>query len=492
MFKTLRSRLLLSYILVVIVALLVVAMAIIAIGVQPGVRYVPTLQKLDTISRASRNELLRLRAAGTDREAILQVLANTAVENNTRILIADADSGRILYDSSPDHSWQGIILDFEEISRRLLPSTDPNTIAGRFIAPDGSRWLLYSRAISSAGFGPQAVIYTVPEPTPFAFFRELSLGSVFIRAGAIALLLSLILAFWIARSVARPLQKMANAAESIAQGKYNQQLPLEGPEEVQRVAASFNSMSHQVQAAHEAQRDFVANVSHDLKTPITSIRGWSQALLDGTAVTPEAQQQAASVIHNESERMERMVAQLLDLARIESGQLSLHLETVDLTNLLTAVHQSLALRAEEKNVALTINITPPLPLIRGDADRLTQIFTNLVDNALQHTPANGRVDITARPYGEKAVEIVVQDTGKGISAEELSRIFERFYQVDKSRTREKNRSGSGLGLAIVQELVHLHQGIIQARSQVGRGSAFLVRLPVDEQPEPSTILQRGT
>ncbi|NKQ34396.1 MAG: HAMP domain-containing protein [Chloroflexi bacterium] len=490
MFKTLRSRLLLSYILVVIVALLVVAVAIIAIGIQPGVRYVPALQRLDTISRASRNELVRLRASGADREAILQVLADTAVQNNTRILIADADTARVLYDSSPDQSWQGLTLDFAELPRRLLPSTDPNTIAGRFQSPDGSNWLLYTRAISSSGFGPQVVVYTVPEPTPFAFFRELDLGSVFIRAGAIALLLSVLLAYWISRSVARPLQKMAGAAESIAQGEYNQQLPLEGPEEVQRVAASFNSMSRQVEAAHQAQRDFVANVSHDLKTPITSIRGWSQALLDGTAVTPEDQQQAATIIHNESERMERMVAQLLDLARIESGQLVLNLALVDLGELLTAVHHSLTLRAAENQIHLTLNVAPDLPLIRGDADRLTQIFTNLADNALEHTPADGRIDITARPYGEKAVEVLVQDTGKGISPEELSRIFERFYQVDKSRVRDNGRHGSGLGLAIVRELVLLHHGVIQAKSQPGQGSLFIVRLPIDDQPEPATILQR--
>ncbi len=490
MFNTLRSRLLFSYVLVVIVALLVVALAIVAIGVQPGVRYVPALQRLDTISRASRNELVRLRAAGAGRNEILQVLAGTAAQSNTRILIADAETARVLYDSNTSSSWQGLTLDITELPRRLLPSTDANIIAGRFHAPDGSGWLLYTRAISSGGFGPQVVVYAVPEPTPFAFFQELSLGSVFARAGGIALLLSALLAYWIARSVARPLQKMANAAESIAQGEYNQQLPLEGPEEVQRVAASFNSMSRQVAAAHQAQRDFVANVSHDLKTPITSIRGWSQALLDGTAVTAAAQRQAATVIHNESERMERMVAQLLDLARIESGQLVLNLEPVDLAELLTAVQRSLSIRAAEKQIRLTLNVAPGLPRLQGDADRLTQIFTNLVENALEHTPANGRVDISARSYGAKAVEVRVQDTGKGMPAAELSRIFERFYQVDKSRARGNGRRGSGLGLAIVRELVLLHHGAIQARSEPGRGSLFIVRLPLSGQAEPSTILRR--
>jgi signal transduction histidine kinase len=258
---------------------------------------------------------------------------------------------------------------------------------------------------------------------------------------------------------------------------------------VQTVARSFNLMATQVKATNQAQRDFVGNVSHDLKTPLTSIRGWSQSLVDGTAVTEAEQQRAAGIIYNEAERMQRMVDQLLDLARIESGQLELVQVPVDLHQLLSDVYNNLMLRAQDQKIHLTSDLQP-VPPIKGDYDRLIQVFTNLLDNALTHTPADGRIHLSLKMHGEKAVEVTVQDTGSGILPENLSRIFERFYQVEKSRTRENGRRGSGLGLAIVRELVEAHHGSIQAYSQVGEGSAFVVRLPTSDKLEDTTIIRQ--
>ncbi len=476
MLNSLRSRLLLSYILVVLVALLLVALAFVAIGVQPEIRYFNSLQKLDAVSRASRNELLRMRLSDVDTETLIQVLDNTAVENNIRILIANVRDSNVIYDSDPADSWLDIQLTGTELPRELLPSADVGTFAVRFPAPDGSVWLLYTRPLTSRGFGEQLLIYAVPEPSPMAFFNELQFGSVLVRAGGVALIVSLFLALLITRSVTRPLQKMAGAAEGIAKGDYDQKLSLQGPQEVQSVARSFNSMAAQVAATRNSQRDFVANVSHDLKTPITSIRGWSQALLDGTAVSEADQQQAAKVIYDESERMERMVSQLLDLARIESGQLVLNREPVDLNYLLQGVVYTLEIRAQEREVQLQMD-AQPTPSISGDPDRLTQIFTNLIDNAITHTPAGGRVDVQVRPLSPNTVEICIKDTGRGIAPDELERVFERFYQVDKSRAQANGR-GTGLGLAIVQELVSLHNGRIVAHSELGQGSTFVVQLPI--------------
>jgi signal transduction histidine kinase len=333
------------------------------------------------------------------------------------------------------------------------------------------------------------VFYIQQEPTIFAFFRE-SFFSPLLGAAVITLLLSVSLAIGIASSVAQPLRKMADATEAIAEGDYDHQLSPQGPEEVRRVARSFNSMVAKVKMAQQAQRDFVANVSHDLKTPITSIQGWSQALMDGTAASEEEQRQAASIIHNETNRMTRMVSQLLDLARIESGQIALNLELVDLGQIMTDVHHNMAVQAQDSGIHLTLELNP-IPPIWGDHDRLMQIFTNLVDNALTNTPAEGRVHLAVRRHGEKAVEAIVQDTGRGIDSQDLPRIFERFYQIDRSRAQTDGRRGSGLGLSIVWELVEAHRGRIQVRSQAGRGSAFIVRLPASDVPEGSTISRVG-
>jgi len=306
MFRTLRSRLLLSYSLLVVVTLFVVSLALLALGVQPRLRFQPALQRLDIVSRASRNDVIRLQLSSTDQDSflrdLLQTLEDTAESNNVRAFIATANNAQIIFDTDPSQSLVGVSIEGVELPADYLPSTDPNTLAARFVDPDGNRWLVYTRAISSTGFGRWVLVYAVPEPGPLALLRELGFGRAFVRAGLAGLLVSVLLAWVIARSVARPLQRMAGAAEAIAQGEYEQQLPLDGPEEVVRVAESFNSMSAQVAATRQAQRDFVANVSHDLKTPVTSIQGWSQALLDGTAVSPADQTQAANIIYSEAER----------------------------------------------------------------------------------------------------------------------------------------------------------------------------------------------
>jgi two-component system sensor histidine kinase ResE len=243
-------------------------------------------------------------------------------------------------------------------------------------------------------------------------------------------------------------------------------------------------MAHQVRASRDAQRDFVANVSHELKTPLTSIQGYSQAILDGTAAEPEMIERAATVIHDEAARMGRMVTELLDLARIESGQVVMRQARIALGALLENVVERLKLRAAEEGIELSARIAE-LPPVTGDGDRLAQVFTNLLDNALKHTPRGGKVELVAKPLTPsgirrrgkawpQAVGVSISDSGEGIPAEDLSRIFERFYQVDKSR----KRSGSvGLGLAITREIVEAHGGSIKAESIVGLGTRFTVTLP---------------
>lgn len=475
MFQSLRGRLLLSFTAVISAVLFAVAVAALVIGSLPRVRYVPTLQQLDAISRISRSEILRLAQAGTTQGRVIDVLQETAVQNNVRVLFVTLRDRQIRFDSA-DGSWVGEAF----TNLRPLNTGDAGAVAAVYTAPNASRWLIYTREIDAQLFGAGVIVYAKPEPTRLALFRELGLGMLLTSAGCLTFLLAILLALAIAAWVARPLQKMAGAAEAIAQGDYDQQLALQGPAEVQRVASSFNTMSQQVAATRQAQRDFVANVSHDLKTPITSIQGWSQALLDGTAVDHDTQQQAAGVIHSEAERMSRMVRQLLDLARIESGQLELHQTAVDLSQVIADVAHNLSVRAQGQGIELIVQ-PEPVPPVWGDYDRLMQVFTNLVDNALTHTPAGGTVRLRVQHNHTGQVEVAVQDTGRGIAPDELSRIFERFYQVDKSR-QQANQPRSGLGLAIVQELVQLHNGRISAHSQPGKGSTFIVQLPASQPP----------
>ncbi|MGL4650919.1 MAG: sensor histidine kinase, partial [Caldilineaceae bacterium] len=233
-----------------------------------------------------------------------------------------------------------------------------------------------------------------------------------------------------------------------------------------------------VQSEQRAQQDFLANVTHDLKTPLTSIQGYSQAIVDGAAGDPV---RAAGIIYDEASRLNRLVIELTDLARLQSGRFSMHLQPINLSQLTDAVGQRLAIVAREKGVQFTVQ-TGPVPTVQGDGDRLAQVLTNLISNAIKYTPKGGavRVNTSAQQNG---VVLTVSDTGVGIPEDELPRIFERFYQVDKARGP---RRGSGLGLAIVAEIVHAHSGTIRASSGgEGQGAIFTVWLPVNPAPGPA-------
>jgi len=478
MFTTLRSRLLLSYLAIIATVLLLVALALLVISAAPAtarLRILPVLQQLRTVAISTEREMAALSQQGADRDAFQQRLEQAAAAHEVRILLVRPTGGRILFDTQSEGNWEGLTLRDGDVRRlpSLFPELNPALPAGRFRAPDGSSWLIFTDRL-----GDQRLwaVYAAPETGALAFFRNNFLPPLW-RAGAMALLLSLLMAFVISRSVARPLQRMVGAAEAVAEGDYDQQLSLRGPEEVQRVAESFNSMARRVRETQQAQRDFLLNVSHDLKTPLTSIQGWSQALRDGTAAGPEQLAAAAEIIHEESERMTRMVSELLQLARIDSGEMQLNPKWVDLAQLLEDVQRNLSRQAAQKGVEMTLE-AQQIPPVWADPDRLTQVFTNLVDNGLAHTPAGGRLHVRLLAPDAETASVAVEDSGPGIRPEEVNRIFERFYQVEKSRAREEEGRGVGLGLAIAKELVEAHGGEIEARSDVGRGSVFIVRLPV--------------
>lgn len=490
MFRSLRSRLLLSYTTVIATVLVVMTVFLLAASLSNQLRFDPTWREMIVIARSVRAEVARARQAGIatiEADRFEQFLAQVASSQNVRVLAVLGGTGEIVYDSN-NGSWVGETVDATPIRSVLAVDNDINL--GRYTAPDNSHWLVLTQALETfRGNRRLLIVYARPQPTPFAVFRQFFLSPL-CQAGLAAFFVAVLLMLWLNRSVTRPLQGMVHASEAIAAGNYNQQVPVQGPEEVQRVAASFNEMAAQVSKTNQSQRDFVANVSHDLKTPLTSIQGWSQALLDGVASKPEQVENAAAIIHSEASRMNRMVSQLLDLARIESGQLKLQLTPLYLNDLLTDVYNNLLVQAQAKQVHLTQAIEP-VPLITGDRDRLMQVFSNLVDNALNHTPEGGRVHLVVRPHHDQAVEVLVQDTGKGISLDELERVFERFYQVEKSRAQESGRKGSGLGLAIAKELVEAQRGRITAHSQPGKGTTFAVRFPTSPTPTSATLTRKA-
>jgi signal transduction histidine kinase len=465
--SSLRVRLLLSFVFVIL------AMALIIGGTM-----------LVYVARGNLVSRLRLQAVATqlvlrqniptlDREAAQQVLERIDEATGMRVLLIGSE-GAVKLDSRSDEAAA-----FPEFTR--IPRDIRRDI---FLADDldGNRWLYTGRPVANnftllIAVQRQPLREILGSPITAELLQALTIS------GVVAVILAILLAVWITHSVASPLQKISVAARQIAEGEAIKVVP-EGPREVRALGEAFNEMAGQLHAGQVSQRDFVANVSHELKTPLTSVQGFAQAILDGTANSPEDQKQAAQVIYDEAGRMHRMVLDLLDLARLDAGTADFKRERLELPILLQRVVEKFTPQSREAQVELIVQIDTLPPMI-GDGDRLVQVFTNLVDNALKHTPAGGKVTLLARQVSGQA-EVSVEDTGAGIPPEELSRIFERFYQMDKSR-QGGPQHGAGLGLAIAKEIVHAHGGEMTATSREGHGSRFSVRLPF-AKPDDDTLI----
>jgi signal transduction histidine kinase len=277
---------------------------------------------------------------------------------------------------------------------------------------------------------------------------------------AVALVLSALLA----RRLLRPLGRVAGATRAIAAGDGDARVDVEGDDELASVGRSFNAMADQLAASREAERAFLLSVSHELKTPLTAIRGYAEAIGDG-AVAP---QEAGAVIGAEADRLERLVRDLLDLARLDQHAFAVAHERVDLGAVAERARERAAGQAAALGVALEVRVAPGATAV-GDDGRTLQAVSNLVDNALRATPAGGRVVVDAKPG-----RITVRDTGPGLDPEDLPRAFDRFHLHAKYGA--DRQVGSGLGLAVVRELARAMGGDATVASRRGEGAAFTVRL----------------
>ena len=241
---------------------------------------------------------------------------------------------------------------------------------------------------------------------------------------------------------------------------------------VQGTTVVFNDIT-EIKKLEQMRKDFVANVSHELKTPLTSIKGFAETLLDGAQDVPEIREQFLNIIHDESERMQTLVEDLLELSRLEQDNYQLETTIVDVTSLIRETETLLRRKAAEKQMTIHLE-TEEEVFIRADLNRLKQVVVNLVANALNYTPNDGNVWISLED-GEEEVMLRIKDDGIGIHPKETQRIFERFYRVDKARSR--NSGGTGLGLAIVKHIIDLHHGTIEVESEENEGTTFTIRLP---------------
>ena len=249
--------------------------------------------------------------------------------------------------------------------------------------------------------------------------------------------------------------------------------PLYSHQNIRGAVAVVRDMTEE-RKLDKMRSDFIANVSHELRTPIAMVQGYSEAIVDDIAQTSEEKKEMATVIYDESLRMSRLVNELLDLAKMESGHFNLTIEEVEIEPFLNRIHRKFQGLAKEQNIALVFNIESQEPIYSFDSDRIEQVLTNLIDNAIRHTGEGGTVTVHAQS-DDRGIFIEVEDNGVGIPEEDLPFVFERFYKADKARTR--GRSGTGLGLAIAKNIVEAHHGVLTVQSKQGQGTTFSFLIP---------------
>jgi two-component system sensor histidine kinase BaeS len=274
------------------------------------------------------------------------------------------------------------------------------------------------------------------------------------------------------RGIATPLAGVMSAADAVAEGDLSVRVPERHPGEFGRLAASFNHMVAELERADQRRRNLTADVAHELRTPLHIIQGNLEGVLDGVYEPTEAHLNATL---DETRLLSRLVEDLRTLSLAEAGQLPLHLEAVDVDELLADVRTSFSGQAEAAGIEVCVEGTGGPLTLTADVGRLDQVLSNLMSNALRHTPSGGTIRLRAEPIGG-GVRIVVQDSGEGIPPEDLPYIFDRFWRGDRARTRGGG-VGSGLGLAIARQLVRAHGGRIGVESILGEGSTFTLELP---------------
>ena len=467
MFHSLRGRLFFSHALVIFVSLLITGTGMLYVLREFGDLQLE--RQLTTGLRGSTSLATQLVRQGASPQNIVTAIQDQS-SGQFRVLLLD-ERNQVVADSKDEFVGRS----FPRLQNRQV------VIAGRTI-------YFVSANVNPANTPRRTLVFASVDRPFIAGLEEITLP--IISSAIVTLFISLVLAFGLARSISDPLRRLERATDEIARGNYEHQVPITGQDEVSLLARRFNAMALAVKRSQQMQKDLVANVSHELKTPLTSIKGFAQAIVEGAVHDLDSARHAAETIYEESLRMARLIGELLTLARLEAGESNTVRETVPLDQLVPHWVERLRPLANEAEVKLSVEAHDVLPIL-GDAGQIEQVILNLVENAIKYNHPGGTVTVSAMTdgappqsvraplNGENSTRwsiVHVADTGPGIPQEHLPHLFERFYRADKARVA----GGAGLGLAITQEIVHAHHGEILVESEAGKGSTFSVYLPSKE------------
>lgn len=401
-----------------------------------------------------------------DRPLLMVAYSVLASAIDAEIFLTDLGGGVLLGAGAPEASREGLVIT-QEIIRQAVQGTYRNTtmMDGVFSSP---RYVVGVPVY--AGDKAIGVLFAASSTYMFDAFTR-NLASMFILSAAFVLLVSVIVAYAVTSRMVRPLKDMLAATQSFSQGDFSRRVPVSGYDEVGQLAMAFNNMANTLATTEQTRRLFIANVSHELKTPMTTISGFVDGILDGT-IPAEKHNQYLQVVATEVKRLSRLVRSMLDTARIEAGELGVNPVTFDISEIIRQTIFSFEQSVEEKRLEMRGLDTDKI-MVTADIDLIHQVIYNLVENAVKFVNEDGYIEFRYQCDGERTY-VCIRNSGEGFEPEEARQLFERFYKSDRSRT---NKSGVGLGLHIVKTIIKYHNGEIEARSEKDRYTEFEFWIP---------------
>jgi len=434
--------------------------------------------------------------AGAFTNPLINITLNAYCENTGSVLwIIDRD-GRIIksaYYRTWDYAKSTPILTYDkfihEFGYPVLPDEQmyKKVMSGNYdivqekgdfygmFEKSGKTWLTIEKPIKYVNSEGKTVVegaILLHAPIPDILRARSSVFRLFMLSVLVSMLISITLVYLSASRITKPLKKMANAARLIAKGETVQKLDIKSKDEVGELAANFNYMAAELQNHENIRREFLANISHELRTPMTSIKGFVEGILDGT-IPKEKEKVYLTIVKDEISRMSRLVNDLLDLSKIEAGELKLVMKKVNINELIRRCIIKMESLIEKKSINIEFIFEEEDAIVSADPDAIERVVINLLHNAVKFTPIGGKIEVgTYRQKGK--IYVSIKDNGIGIDEKDIDMIWKRFYKSDKSRSQD--RKGTGLGLAIVKNLISEHKQDIWVKSQLGKGTEFIFTL----------------
>jgi len=356
-----------------------------------------------------------------------------------------------------------------------------HTIRLKYEAASGNRYFVTAKPIVDERVGENQIISALYVLSSSKHMDDsiVAMRRLLVLSGSGAFLLALGITWIVAHLLSRPLLQMQQATRKIAVGELETRLDISRDDEIGSLAVAINNLAEELQNYRDTRQEFFANISHELRTPITYLEGYSKVIKERLYRTEEERDQYLDVIHQEAKRLQHLVDDLFELSKMEEGKISLSMEWIDLSEVIDNAVQKVQLKASDKGLVLGTSLNRSVAWVHGDGLRMEQVIINLLENSVRYTEQGGisiNLDQT-----DSYIFVAVKDTGIGISTEELPYVFERFYRVEKSRSRQ--HGGTGLGLSIAKKLVELQGGEIFVSSRLGEGTTFEIRFKLEEQGE---------